>query len=105
MGYHSFSHANLAKLSKEELQHEVQPPFAANEGDILPLPYFAFPGGNYSKAAIAAVHDAGYDAGFSIKSTLVSHEVPRYLCHVVSSRRHTIHGKCFFARLRRSLHG
>jgi peptidoglycan/xylan/chitin deacetylase (PgdA/CDA1 family) len=71
LAYHSFSHTNLAKLRGEELATEVRP--------VFPAKYFAFPGGNYSKAAIAAVHDAGYDAGFSIKPTLVSKHTPRYL--------------------------
>jgi peptidoglycan/xylan/chitin deacetylase (PgdA/CDA1 family) len=77
LAYHSRSHANLAKIGakpktgKEELAEEVRP--------LFPAKYFAFPGGNYSKAAIAAVHDAGYDAGFSIKPTLVSRHTARYL--------------------------
>ncbi len=71
LAYHSLSHANLAKLRGEELIAEVTAPF--------PAKYFAFPGGNYSKAAIAAVHDVGYDAGFSIKSTLVTKYTHRYL--------------------------
>jgi peptidoglycan/xylan/chitin deacetylase (PgdA/CDA1 family) len=75
LAYHSLTHANLAKLRGDALAQEVQPIFP--EG--LLAKYFAFPGGNYSKAAIAAVHDAGYDAGFSIKPTLVSRHTPRYL--------------------------
>jgi peptidoglycan/xylan/chitin deacetylase (PgdA/CDA1 family) len=75
IAYHSLTHANLAKLRGDDLRKEVEMIFP--EG--LLAKYFAFPGGNYSKAAIAAVHDAGYDAGFSIKPTLVSCATPRYL--------------------------
>lgn len=74
LGYHSYSHGNFARLPKNStdlLQTEVTSP--------IPVAYFAFPGGNYSKASLAAVHDAGYEAGFSIKPTLVSRHSPRYL--------------------------
>jgi peptidoglycan/xylan/chitin deacetylase (PgdA/CDA1 family) len=71
LGYHSYSHSNLSRMSREELFKEITPP--------VPVPFFAFPGGNYSRTAIAALHEAGYDAGFSIKAKLVSHATPRYL--------------------------
>jgi peptidoglycan/xylan/chitin deacetylase (PgdA/CDA1 family) len=70
-GYHSFSHGDLSRMSPEELVHEVTAP--------VPLPFFAFPGGKYSRTAIAAIHTAGYEAAFSIKSKLVSRTTPRYL--------------------------
>lgn len=71
IGYHTRSHANLIKMNRTEIDEEVAPP--------VPLEYFAFPGGNYSRTAIAAVHDAGYEAAFSIKPTLMSRNSPRYL--------------------------
>lgn len=71
VGYHSRSHANLAKMDRAAIDEEVAPP--------VPLDYFAFPGGNYSRTAIAAVHDAGYEAAFSIKPTLMTRNSPRYL--------------------------
>ncbi len=71
IGYHSRSHANLSKMDREAVLAEVTPP--------VPLAYFAFPGGAYSRAAIAIVHDAGYEAAFSIKPTLMTRNSPRYL--------------------------
>lgn len=64
LGYHSRTHANLAKLSGDALNAEMASTFSA--------PYFAYPGGNYSAQAIVLARDLGYRAAFSIKRHLVT---------------------------------
>lgn len=71
LGYHSRTHANFKVLSEEQLAAEVAPP----SGET----FFAYPGGNYSIAAIEAVKKAGYKAAVSIKPTLVTHSSNVYL--------------------------
>lgn len=71
LGYHGKTHANLSRLSGAALADEVAPRFGAQ--------YFAYPGGNYSDIAIAAVEAADYRAAFSIKPTLVTADSNQFL--------------------------
>lgn len=64
LGYHSLTHANLSRLEGEALVPEMRSTFATK--------YFAYPGGNYSTAAISTARDLGYSAAFSIKRHLVA---------------------------------
>lgn len=71
IGWHTKTHPNLAKLSKEEIVQEVDAP--------VPMRFFAYPGGNYSDDAIEGVKRAGFTAGFSIKRDLVVRGKSRWL--------------------------
>lgn len=71
VGYHSRTHANLAKLSGEALKREVGQPEGMN--------YFAYPGGNHSPDATRTIREAGYQAAFSIHPGLVRRASDRFL--------------------------
>jgi peptidoglycan/xylan/chitin deacetylase (PgdA/CDA1 family) len=77
IGYHSLTHANLARITGESLENEITPRLSAA--------YFAYPGGNYSTEALGAVKNAGYKAAFSIKRHLLKRHV-----HVHSSSRYVL---------------
>ncbi|MES2203242.1 MAG: polysaccharide deacetylase family protein [Patescibacteria group bacterium] len=70
LGYHTASHPNLAKLSGAELIKEIAPPRGER--------YFAYPGGNHSPEAAAAVRAAGYQAAFTIRPVPVRQGVDPY---------------------------
>lgn len=63
IGYHSKTHANLAKLSGQNLVTEIAP--------IFPSQFFAYPGGNHSKESAEILRSQGYRAAFTIRPTLV----------------------------------
>jgi len=74
VGFHTYTHPNLAALSGSELIREVRP--------LSFERFFAYPGGRYSREATQAVKPAGYVAAFSTKPTLVHktsdrHALPR----------------------------
>lgn len=71
LGYHSRSHANLAKLHGSELTSEIVPP--------VTYAFFAYPGGNHGKDAVAEVERAGYRAAFGIGSNLVTPRSERFI--------------------------
>jgi hypothetical protein len=58
IGWHTWSHRDLAKLTKEEIQREVTPPFS--------MKYFAYPYGTYSELVIACVREAGFEKAWSV---------------------------------------
>lgn len=58
LGWHSWSHKDLTKLSDEELEKEVMPPF--------PMQYFAYPHGEFDQRVMKAVVEAGYEDAWSV---------------------------------------
>lgn len=58
IGWHSWTHPDLTKLSDDELQREVTPPF--------PMRWFAYPHGVFDERVIRAVEAAGYEEAFSV---------------------------------------
>lgn len=58
IGWHTWSHPDLTKLSAEELKKEVTPPF--------PMKYFAYPHGRFNERVIEAVKEAGFEYAFSV---------------------------------------
>ena len=64
VGYHSTTHANLARLTQNALTAEVASPF--------PVRFFAYPGGNHSPEVAEALQKAGYEAACTIGRDLVS---------------------------------
>lgn len=71
IGYHSRTHPNLARLSGGELADEIAPALGAK--------FFAYPGGNHSPEAVAALRAAGYEAAFTIRPVLVKRGMNPYL--------------------------
>ena len=70
IGNHTKTHPNLTKLEPAQIDTEV-----ARAGER----YFAYPGGNHSPQATAAVRRAGYEAAFTIRPVLVRQGRDPYL--------------------------
>ena len=58
LGWHTWSHRDLTKLSDEEVIKEITPPF--------PMDYFAYPYGKYDNRIVALVNKAGYKNAWSV---------------------------------------
>lgn len=58
IGWHTWSHRDLTKLSDEELEKEVTP--------IFPMKYFAYPYGKFNDMVIEAVKKAGFEEAWSV---------------------------------------
>jgi len=58
IGYHSFSHPDLTKLSDAEVIQEISPPF--------PMNFFAYPGGVVDARVAKLVQEAGYTEAWSV---------------------------------------
>jgi len=60
IGWHSWTHRDLTKLSDKELKKELEPP------GMIEKKYFAYPYGKFDVRVIQAVRDAGYKMAFSV---------------------------------------
>ena len=58
LGWHTWSHRDLRKLSDEELQKEVTAP--------IPMDWFAYPYGEFDERVIRAVAKAGFKDAWSV---------------------------------------
>lgn len=58
IGWHTWSHKDLTKLSEEEIMKEITPPF--------PMKYFAYPYGLYNSNVVECVRKAGYEKAWSV---------------------------------------
>lgn len=60
LGWHSWSHRDLTKLSNDEVRREVTPPFS--------MDYFAYPYGKVDQRVANIVAEAGYKEAFAAGS-------------------------------------
>ena len=68
IGWHTWSHRDLTKLSKDEIMYEVKAPFECK--------YFAYPYGTYNQLVIDCVKEAGYEKAYSvIQGTLNPYDI------------------------------
>ena len=58
IGWHTWSHPDLTKLTEEEVMREITPP--------SPMRYFAYPYGNFNQMVIDCVKRAGYQKAWSV---------------------------------------
>jgi peptidoglycan/xylan/chitin deacetylase (PgdA/CDA1 family) len=58
IGWHTWSHPDLTKLTESEVMREVTPP--------TPMRYFAYPYGNFNQMVIDCVKRAGYKKAWSV---------------------------------------
>lgn len=58
LGWHTWSHRDLSKLSYDEIVEEVTPPF--------PMKHFGYPYGRFNQEVVKAVVEAGFDTGWSV---------------------------------------
>lgn len=67
MGSHSWSHANLTRLSDEELGEELARPMAWLRNHVPgALPWLTYPYGAFNRKVAAAAERAGYDAALAV---------------------------------------
>jgi len=103
IGGHSVSHRNLARLSKADLDHEVQDCKAALEQTLgEPVTMFCYPNGRYSTPVIQCVRKAGYKGArttrmlsltsdfdpFEMPTSVQAfpHRMPAYIRNLVKAR-------------------
>lgn len=58
IGWHTWSHKDLTKLSKEEILKEITPPY--------PMDYFAYPYGTFNDLVIECVKEVGFKEAYSV---------------------------------------
>ena len=58
LGWHTWNHPDLTKLSISEMEKEITPPF--------PCRYFAYPYGIFNDDVVKVVKDAGYERAWSV---------------------------------------
>jgi hypothetical protein len=58
LGWHTWSHRDLTKLSRDEIIKEVTPPF--------PMKYFAYPYGTFNDLVIECVKEVGFKMAYSV---------------------------------------
>lgn len=58
LGWHSWSHRDLTKLTQDEIRKEVTPPFM--------MAFFAYPYGKFNENVLNAVEDYGYWDAYSV---------------------------------------
>lgn len=61
VGWHTYSHPDLTKLTKDDIMKEITPPF--------PMKSFAYPYGKYNDLVIECVKEAGYEKAYSVIET------------------------------------
>lgn len=59
IGWHTWTHKDLRKLTDEELKYELTPPF--------PMKLFAYPYGYFDDRVIKAVKEAGFEKAYSVE--------------------------------------
>lgn len=57
VGWHTWSHPDLTKLTEAEISREITPP--------EPMRYFAYPYGSFNDTVIRLVREAGYEKAWS----------------------------------------
>lgn len=76
IGCHSNTHADLSKLSAKELREEIVTAKKNLEKSLgIPIKYFAYPKGKYSKKAIAYVKAAKYKLGLTMDDGIIKENI------------------------------
>jgi hypothetical protein len=60
LGWHTWSHRDLTKLTEDEIMYEITPP------SNIKCEYFAYPYGTYNDLVIECVKKLNYEAAFSV---------------------------------------
>lgn len=72
MGWHTWSHRDLTKLSKEDIIEEITPPMG------MTMKYLAYPYGNYNDLVIECVKEIGYEKAYSVTQGCQDPNDPNY---------------------------
>jgi GT2 family glycosyltransferase/peptidoglycan/xylan/chitin deacetylase (PgdA/CDA1 family) len=79
IGSHTLSHRRLPQVPASQVHDELAGSASQVEALGLPRPrVLAYPHGAWSPQIAAAVHDAGYEAAFTVAAGAVSRSSPRY---------------------------
>jgi peptidoglycan/xylan/chitin deacetylase (PgdA/CDA1 family) len=70
LGWHTWSHRDLTKLTRDEILEEVTPPF--------PMQYFAYPYGTYNDLVIECVKEVGFKVAYSVTQGSQDRTDPAY---------------------------
>jgi len=70
IGWHTWSHPNLTKLTRDEIIKEITPPFK--------MRYFAYPYGEYNQLVIDCVKEVGYEKAWSVTQGSLNVNDPDY---------------------------
>jgi DNA-binding cell septation regulator SpoVG len=70
IGWHTWSHRDLTKLTRDEIMFEVTPPYR--------MEYFAYPYGNYNDLVIECVKSVGYKYAWSVTQGSANENDPNY---------------------------
>lgn len=70
LGWHTWSHRDLTKLSRDEIMKEVTPPFH--------MDYFAYPYGTFNDLVIECVREAGFKLAYSVHQGTKDFQDPNY---------------------------
>jgi hypothetical protein len=70
LGWHTWSHRDLTKLSREEIMFEVTPPF--------PMKYFAYPYGTFNDLVIECIKEVGFEKAYSVHQGTRDINDPKY---------------------------
>lgn len=70
LGWHTWSHRDLTKLSRDEIMKEVTPPF--------PMKYFAYPYGTFNDLVIDCVKEVGFKEAHSVHQGTKDLNDPNY---------------------------
>jgi peptidoglycan/xylan/chitin deacetylase (PgdA/CDA1 family) len=70
IGWHTWGHPDLTKLTEEEVMREITPP--------TPMRYFAYPYGNFNQMVIDCVKRAGYQKAWSVTQGSQNQNEPDY---------------------------
>lgn len=68
LGWHTYSHRDLTRLSDSEIIREVTAPF--------PCKYFAYPYGTFDQRVVEIVKAAGYEKAYSVTQGTLDPNVP-----------------------------
>ena len=68
LGWHTWSHPDLTKISIKQLEQELRAPFECK--------YFAYPYGVFNNEVVQAVKDAGYERAWSVHQGTLDPNVP-----------------------------
>lgn len=72
MGWHTWSHRDLTKLSKDDIIEEITPPMG------MTMKYLAYPYGNYNALVIDCAKELGYEKAYSVTQGCQDRNDPNY---------------------------
>lgn len=80
IGCHSATHADFSRLSADDIRCEITDAKRDIEKNIgLPVKYFAYPKGQYTREIVDEVRNSGFQLGFTVEHNLLDYSSNKYL--------------------------